>query len=384
MFGMYSNLEFNRFGYMPSISPWGAYNYQNNNDFSGKSYSSGNGCKSYVPFSVNNDKKYSYRLNLSSNNYSLSSYSSYKPYFSDFANSYDLGVNTYSSLNFDYTPARLNLYSQQSFNNSYSLYSPWNNNYSFSYQSPDFGGLTFNSKSRCKADKGGGKVSLNNWSYTPKSVTPQSNQLKGVDINKFPKHLVAKANNLYKQMGLASKGLNYEVFVSAIVGYNNLPAKDKGNGFLGIFDTTQSADRERYYLIDLNNNRVVGQSVCKTGTGNMSDVKFANRGGSKATLSGFEKVGREYTSGKKWKLGINLHGLEQGINDNAYNKRTVAHYTTGRSTWGCKGISPVRNSNGSVNVSATYNKLRTLFPTDSVIFTAPTGTNYWQYSKLFS
>lgn len=197
----------------------------------------------------------------------------------------------------------------------------------------------------------------------------------------FSVNSLSNPEQLYKTMGLEEKGLNYEVFMKAIEGYNNI--EDKGNGFLGIFDTTQGDDAERYYLLDLNNFELVGQSVIKTGSGNMDDVQSANKHGSKATLSGFERIREEYNSSKKWKIGIRLDGIEAGINDNSYAKAAVAHYTTGNSTWGCKGIAPVYKNNGKVDEAATFEKLRTLFPTGGIIFTYPTDEDYWELSNLY-
>ena len=191
---------------------------------------------------------------------------------------------------------------------------------------------------------------------------------------------IGNPEQLFKAMGLEEKGLNFEVFSRALEGYESLGKK--GNGLLGIFDTTQGADAERYYLLDMNTFEFIGQSAIKTGSGDMSNVLAANKGGSHATLSGFEKVGTEYRSGKKWKLGIRLVGLEEGINDSALSRSTVAHYTTGNSTWGCKGITPVYR-NGKVDEEATFAKLRTLFPQDAILFTYPTDPNYWNLSSLY-
>ena len=136
---------------------------------------------------------------------------------------------------------------------------------------------------------------------------------------------------LYETMGLKEQGLNFDVFSLAMEGYLNL--EDKGNGYLGIFDTTQSDDKERYYLLDLNNFEVVARSVLKIGSGDMSNITNANKGGSHATLSGFEKIGGQYYSNSMGKYALQIIGLEQGINDNALSKGTVVHYTTNNHTW---------------------------------------------------
>ena len=199
----------------------------------------------------------------------------------------------------------------------------------------------------------------------------------------FAVNSLENPEQLYKTMGLEEKGLNYEVFLKAIEGYNNLSEKDKEKGYLGIFDTTQSSDKKRYYLLDLNNFELVGQSVMKTGSGNMDNVQSANRPNSHATLSGFEKVGKEYYSNSMKKQAIRLIGLEEGINDNAESKGTVIHYTVNEHTWGCKGFPPVK-SNGKINKEATYDLMRDLFPTGSIVYTHPTDDRYWQLSDLYA
>ncbi len=184
---------------------------------------------------------------------------------------------------------------------------------------------------------------------------------------------------VYETLGLDKLGLNKDVFMLAMEGYNNL--EDKGNGFLGIFDTTQSADKERYYLLDLNKFELVGRSVLKIGSGNMDNIKTANKDGSHATLSGFEMVGGEYYSDSMGKNAMRLIGLEEGINDNALAKGTVVHYTTNNTTWGCKGFTPVI-TNGKVDIAATEEKMHRLFPKGTIIFTNPTDSRYREYSAL--
>lgn len=190
---------------------------------------------------------------------------------------------------------------------------------------------------------------------------------------------VKNAEKIYEALGLEAQGLNKDVFMLAMEGYNNL--EDKGNGYLGIFDTTQSADKERYYLLNLNTFELVGRSVLKTGSGNMDNIQTANRDGSHATLSGFEMVGSEYYSSSMGKNAMRLIGLEDGINDNALAKGTVVHYTTNNSTWGCKGFTPVMK-NGRIDQNATEEKMHRLFPEGAIIFTNPTDSRYRDFSAL--
>lgn len=185
---------------------------------------------------------------------------------------------------------------------------------------------------------------------------------------------------LYETLGLKKLGMNYDVFKMAIEGYNNLDSKYKTTGYLGIFDTTQSSKKERYYLINLNTGEIQ-RSVMKTGSGNMNNVAAANKNGSHATLSGFQQIGEQYYSSKMGKNARRINGLES-CNSNARSKSTVAHYTTGEHTWGCLGFTPVYK-NGKIDKTATDNKLKSLFPTGAITFTYPTNVSeYKKISKL--
>lgn len=222
-------------------------------------------------------------------------------------------------------------------------------------------------------------------SQTP--IAPTSTKLKGFNINKYPKAEVDNAIKLYQQMGLDKRGLNKEVFLAAVIGYNRL--SDKGNGYLAIVDTTQSRNAKRYYLVDMKNKRFVDQTAVKLGKNSMANALRANVAGSNASLSGFMKFGIEYESPsanakRRWKRGIKLHGFESGINNNALSKGVVAHCTELNTTAGCIGITAVLNSNGGYNYPASFAKLRKFCPSGAIVFTAPTGTDYWQSSKIFA
>ncbi|MCM1265276.1 MAG: murein L,D-transpeptidase catalytic domain family protein [Candidatus Gastranaerophilales bacterium] len=181
---------------------------------------------------------------------------------------------------------------------------------------------------------------------------------------------------LYNSLGLEKEGLGYEVFSLAMEGYQNL--KNKGNGYLGIVDPNSKC----YYLIDVNNKKFIEKSVVRFGSGNMNNVKGANIANSHATLSGFMQVKEEYASRKShWSSRAKrMDGLEQGINNNARSKSVVIHSTTKNTTWGCIGFTPVLNKNGQTDDAATNEKLRRLFPSDTIIFSCPTNVD--EYKNL--
>lgn len=222
-------------------------------------------------------------------------------------------------------------------------------------------------------------------SYSPPSMTPVapvSTPASTKSTSSANNSEKINAREVYDAMNLSAQGLSYEVFAFAIEGYNNL--KDKGNGKLGIFDTSQSADSERYYLIDLNTRTLVGRSVLKTGEGDMDDMIHANTNGSHATLSGFMKVGAEYYSSSKHRWSMYLDGLDKGINDQAIRKSVVVHQIKiGQpNTWGCLGFSPVVKG-GKVDAKATREKMHKLFPEGTIIFTKPTDPRYREMSEFY-
>ncbi len=185
---------------------------------------------------------------------------------------------------------------------------------------------------------------------------------------------------LYNNLGLKEQGLNYDVFKFALEGYKNL--EDKGNGRLAIFDPSGN---QQCYIIDMKNQKFLYSTKVLLGKNGMgSSIEAANRNGSGATLSGYVKVGDAYKSSKHWNTGLNLYGLEKGINDNIYSKRCVIHYVKNGqgTTLGCLGIPPVLNSNGTINQKASIERNMEYFPKDTIIFTYPGKNREEAYRKL--
>lgn len=207
----------------------------------------------------------------------------------------------------------------------------------------------------------------------------ENKKTQGESKGKVASSLGLDAQGLYESLKLDQQGLSLEVFAYALEGYSKL--EDKGNGMLGIFDTTQGSNKERYYLFNMNTGELVARSVMKTGSGNMDNVKGANIANSHATLSGFVKVGDKYYSSKMGKYAMNILGLEKGVNNNADSKGIAFHYTKGNSTWGCYGFPPVKGDDGKH--TKTYELMNKLAPTGTIIFTMPTDKEeYEQLSSL--
>ena len=107
--------------------------------------------------------------------------------------------------------------------------------------------------------------------------------------------------------------------------------------YMTLIDYTKSAAKRRMYLIDLHTGRVENMGVAhgryKSGyiklrtKKNHNSVRwakyFSNTHGSNAPSSGFFLAGQEYEG--KFGRSLVLHGLENGINDNACSRAVVIH-----------------------------------------------------------
>lgn len=107
--------------------------------------------------------------------------------------------------------------------------------------------------------------------------------------------------------------------------------------YMTLIDYTKSSRTRRMYLIDLYTGNVEAMGVAhgryKSGylrlrtKKNHNSVRsakyFSNRHGSNAPSSGFFLAGQEYEG--KFGRSLVLHGLEEGINDNACSRAVVIH-----------------------------------------------------------
>lgn len=137
--------------------------------------------------------------------------------------------------------------------------------------------------------------------------------------------------------------------------YRNHP-KVKKQRYIVIIDYTIHSSRKRLFVYDRDQDRVVRSHHVAHGI-NSSDprdpgkaIRFSNKNMSKCS-----NVGALVTGGTYWgRYGksLNIHGLEKGINNNAFRRRIVFHksnYVTdnfirrtgyaGRS-WGCPAMDP--------------------------------------------
>lgn len=165
----------------------------------------------------------------------------------------------------------------------------------------------------------------------------------------------ARAALLYNVMELQAAGLSKKAFESAYKGYLNLLDKKLvAPGYLSICDFSQSSKRKRFYLLDMEDNRVLINTYVAHGRNSGGEYarRFSNRASSLQSSLGFYITGNTYFG--EHGLSLRLAGLEPGINDKALRRAIVMHGASyigkgsaGRS-FGCPAV-PVKESKRIIN-----------------------------------
>ncbi|PRZ25114.1 murein L,D-transpeptidase catalytic domain family protein [Flavobacterium granuli] len=119
---------------------------------------------------------------------------------------------------------------------------------------------------------------------------------------------------------------NLKSFTEALKGFNRL--KEKGvisKNILTLIDFSLSSNAKRLWVIDLNTNTILYNSLVAHGrnTGDEFAASFSNAAQSFKSSLGFYATGEIYI-GKHGK-SLRLDGLEKGINSNARDRAVVIH-----------------------------------------------------------
>ena len=132
------------------------------------------------------------------------------------------------------------------------------------------------------------------------------------------------SKNLYQVLG--DSDLNYEAFETALKGFVKLQLEDKlkNTTYLTVIDMSKSANKHRFFLIDLSDKKIVHKSVVAHGrnSGGEFAKKFSNKEGSFQSSLGFYRTAETYQG--KHGLSLRLDGLESS-NSNARKRAIVIH-----------------------------------------------------------
>lgn len=155
-------------------------------------------------------------------------------------------------------------------------------------------------------------------------------------------------HNLWIECKLDSV-VSYDIFNSAIIGYRQIDNIKKKN-ILTIIDYSKPSDKDRFFVIDLENKKLLFKCLVAHGknSGEYIATSFSNQSGSLKSSPGFFLTAETYYGDNGYSL--RLDGLEKGINDSARLRDIVIHgagYVSkkfieengrlGRS-WGCPAL----------------------------------------------
>jgi len=197
----------------------------------------------------------------------------------------------------------------------------------------------------------------------------------------------SKAVQLYDALKLKSFGLTKAAFNYAYKGYLYLQEKKMLGraSVLTICDFSQSSRRKRFFVIDMNQQKVLINTYVAHGRKSGSEYarSFSNSPESHMSSLGFYKTEATYYGGHG--LALKIEGLERGFNDKADARNIVIHGSeyvgggyiknnpfTGRS-FGCPAV-PANQVNNVINTIKNGSCLFIYHPTK----------NYLTHSKILN
>jgi hypothetical protein len=149
--------------------------------------------------------------------------------------------------------------------------------------------------------------------------------IKYATLNRF--NFEDSLQRLYSQIGLSDCHLSYQVFRYAMTGYYSLKQDGQlsDKNLLTIIDFTKPSAEKRFYIIDLNENKVKYYTYTSHGrnTGDVMASQFSNRINSNQSSLGFYVTGETYVGSKGFSL--KLDGKEGAFNDKMRERGVVIH-----------------------------------------------------------
>lgn len=133
---------------------------------------------------------------------------------------------------------------------------------------------------------------------------------------------VANYATVFEALSLESRGLNRAVFDHALRGMQKMTG---AKPILTIADLSQPSSQKRLYVIDLASRKLLFHTYVAHGrnSGQLVAMKFSNTNSSHQSSLGFYQTLGTYQG--KHGLSLQLKGLEQGFNDNAFTRAIVMH-----------------------------------------------------------
>ncbi len=128
-------------------------------------------------------------------------------------------------------------------------------------------------------------------------------------------------SELYSKSAISEYVL-FEEFKKAVEGYNKLKKK---KSIFTYIDFTRPSNEKRLYVVDMVTGELLHHTYVSHGrnSGGLYATKFSNNLGSNMSSPGYYLTANAYNGSNGYSL--RLHGLDKGINDNAYKRAIVVH-----------------------------------------------------------
>ena len=141
-------------------------------------------------------------------------------------------------------------------------------------------------------------------------------------VEQKPQKIIIDVKSVYDSLNIKDK-INYPIFQKAYLGYVQI--SNKNPGVLIIIDYTKPSNEERFYVLDLNNKKLVYSTrvAHSKNSGLEIPLEFSDDPNSYQSSLGFFVTLGEYNGAYGYSL--RLKGLEENINANAEDRAIVIH-----------------------------------------------------------
>ena len=141
-------------------------------------------------------------------------------------------------------------------------------------------------------------------------------------VEQKPQKIIVDVKSVYDSLNIKNK-IDYSIFQKAYLGYVQI--SNKNPGVLIIIDYTKPSNEERFYVLDLNNKKLVYSTrvAHSKNSGLEIPLEFSDDPNSYQSSLGFFVTLGEYNGAYGYSL--RLKGLEENINANAEDRAIVIH-----------------------------------------------------------
>lgn len=211
--------------------------------------------------------------------------------------------------------------------------------------------------------------------------------LSFLTLQSYDTKLVASSNEfVLNAMHLSNKfNINGEAVRFAIIGYEKLKEQGRlvNQRYLTIADFSKPSSEERLYIIDMESEEMVIQTLVAHGknSGTLFAKIFSNKNSSNQSSLGFYITGNIYQG--KHGRSLSLNGVENGINDMAAQRAIVLHGAGYVSKSAIQQMGYLGRSQGCPAVP--QNQVQHIINTiqgESCLFIYAPDKNYQKQSKL--